>query len=143
MRCIVVLWLIAVFGTSFAQAAQNAPQRVRAFAALPDWTGLWDTEASRAVNRLNGKPDGNDEFKDINKFVQLLGLAPYTEAWGKKLHAELSNPAAAIARREPRLTARGFSGSPGARLLACDSLGAEFHVPGEQGLEHLKGSGLR
>ncbi len=105
MKFIVVL--IAVLGASLTHAAQNAPQRVLAFAALPDWTGLWDTEVSRIVNRLNGKPDGN-EFEEINKAVQLLGPAPYTEAWGKKLHAELSSPAAAAAMMNTKLCTYGF-----------------------------------
>jgi hypothetical protein len=107
MRRVVVLGLIALVGASLAEAAPNAPQRVHAFAALPDWTGLWDTEASRAVNRLNGKPDGN-EFAAINKSVQLFGPAPYTEVWGKKLQAALSNPAAAIAASNAKLCTYGL-----------------------------------
>jgi hypothetical protein len=101
------MWLIAVLGAALAEAAQNAPQRVRAFAALPDWTGLWETEASRAVNRLSGKPVGN-EFEAINKSVQLVGPAPYTEAWGKKLQADLSTPAAAVGASTAKLCTYGF-----------------------------------
>jgi hypothetical protein len=107
MRWFVALWLIAVLGASFAQAAQNPSQRVRVFAALPDWTGLWDTEASRAVSRLSGKPAGN-EFAAINKLVPLVGPAPYTEVWGKKLQADLSNPAAALAARNTKTCTYGF-----------------------------------
>jgi hypothetical protein len=107
MRRIVVLSLIAFLGASVAEAAPNAPQRVRAFAALPDWTGLWDTEASRAVNRLNGKPEGN-EFEAISKSVQLLGPAPYTEGWSKKLQSDLGNPAAAMAAMNSKLCSYGF-----------------------------------
>jgi hypothetical protein len=107
MRWLVALSFSAVLGASIAQAAQNAPGRVHAFAALPDWTGLWDTEASRAVNRLNGKPDGN-EFQEIGRSVQLLGPAPYTEAWGTKLRADLSSPAAVTAASNAKLCSYGF-----------------------------------
>src|SRR5580658_2520586 len=102
MRWGFLLSLIAVLGASSAEAAQNAPQRVRAFAALPDWTGLWDTAVSRAFNRLSGKAAGN-EYEAINKYVQLVGPAPYTEAWGKKLQAELNNPAAAVGASNAKL----------------------------------------
>jgi hypothetical protein len=107
MRWVVVLLFIAVLGAPSAEAAQNAPQRVRAFAALPDWTGLWDTAASRAFNRLSGKAAGN-EYEAINKYVQLVGPAPYTEAWGKKLQAELSSPAAAVGASNAKLCTYGF-----------------------------------
>jgi hypothetical protein len=107
MRRAVVLWLIAVLGASSTEAAHNSPQRVRAFAALPDWTGLWETEASRAFNTLSGKAAGN-ELEAINKYVQLVGPAPYTEAWGKKLRAELSNPAAAVGASNAKLCTYGF-----------------------------------
>jgi len=107
MRAVIALLLIALLGAYSAEGAQNAPQRVRAFAALPDWTGLWDTEASRAFNRLSGKATGN-EYEAINKYVQLVGPAPYTEAWGKKLKAELGNPAAAVGASNAKLCTYGF-----------------------------------
>src|SRR5580658_8380201 len=107
MRWGFLLSLIAVLGTSSAEAAQNAPRRVRAFAALPDWTGLWDTEASRAFNNLSGKAAGN-ELEAINKYVQLVGPAPYTTAWGKKLQVELSTPAAAVGAATAKLCTYGF-----------------------------------
>jgi hypothetical protein len=107
MRLVIVLSIMAVLGASAAEAAQNAPQRVRAFAALPDWTGLWETEAGRAFNRLSGKVAGN-ELEAINKYVQLVGPAPYTEAWGKKLQAELSNPAAVAGASNAKLCTYGF-----------------------------------
>jgi hypothetical protein len=66
MRGLIVSSLIALLAASSPEAAQNAPQRVRAFAALPAWTGLWDTAASRAFNRLSGKAAGN-EYEAINK----------------------------------------------------------------------------
>jgi hypothetical protein len=107
MRWIIVSSLLVVLGACCAAAAQNPPQRIRAFAALPDWTGLWETEASRAFNRLSGKAAGN-ENEAINKYVQLVGPAPYTEAWGKKLQAELSDPAAAAGASTAKLCSYGF-----------------------------------
>jgi hypothetical protein len=107
MRRITVFWLLSVLAASGAEAAHNSPQRVRAFAALPDWTGLWDTEVSRAFNRLSGKAAGN-EYEAINKYVQLVGPAPYAEAWGKKLQTELSSPAAAAGASTAKLCTYGF-----------------------------------
>lgn len=107
MRSAAVLWLIAVLAVAWAEAAPNSPQRVRAFAALPDWTGLWETAASRAFNRLSGKAAGN-EYEAINHYVQLVGPAPYTQAWGNALQAELRNPAAAASASNVKLCTYGF-----------------------------------
>jgi hypothetical protein len=107
MRWTAILWLSAVLGASSGGAAENSPQRARAFAALPDWTGLWETEVARAFNRLSGKSEGN-ELEAINKYVQLVGPAPYTEAWGRALRAELTNPAAAAGASNAKLCTYGF-----------------------------------
>jgi hypothetical protein len=78
----VVLILVAS-----AKAAPNSPQRVRAFAQLPDWTGLWETESSRAVANPSGAPAGDVHFK-------LAGHPPYNPAWERRYQATLSDRAA-------------------------------------------------
>ena len=45
--------LAVALGMSASHAQSSAAARTRAFAALPDWTGLWETEISVAV--LNGE----------------------------------------------------------------------------------------
>ncbi len=77
----VVLLLVAT-----AYAAPNSPQRVRAFAQLPDWTGLWETESSKAIANPSGTPAFRASFK-------LAGHLPYNPAWEQRYQATLAAPA--------------------------------------------------
>jgi hypothetical protein len=65
-------------------AAQNSRQRVHAFAALPDWTGIWEWNQSDM--------DGTGEIPvakmlEILRTTELYGHPPYNAAWDAKYRA--------------------------------------------------------
>jgi hypothetical protein len=68
---------------SLSHAQQNSAERVRAFAALPNWTGLWETETSAAFS--SGDISGEAE---LAKRTALWGRPPYSSDWLKKIEAE-------------------------------------------------------
>lgn len=68
-------------------AAETPASRVRAFAALPDWTGLWEAE-SAAVLLATGK------FQS----PKLWGTPPYNAEWEKKVRDAGPNAHAAAAQ---------------------------------------------
>ncbi len=49
-RWVVVVATAAALGAVQVHAQQTEPERARAFAALPNWTGLWETELSAALS---------------------------------------------------------------------------------------------
>jgi len=82
-----VAWLL---GPACSHAQQNSAQRVHAFATLPNWTGLWETdaaaallsgEAARAADRLSP----TEAQAELGRRVPLLGgSAPYNPEWQKR-----------------------------------------------------------
>jgi hypothetical protein len=83
--------LLMLVGSAYA--APNSPQRVQAFARLPDWTGLWETASSKAITNPSGTPAG-----DVRNNFKLAGHPPYNSAWEQRYQATLSNQAA-LARK--------------------------------------------
>lgn len=100
---IVMALSIAVFGaTSFAQ--QNPPDRVRRFAALPKWTGIWESELSAQLQSGELDQAMTDAMKHPEKVtaviapkgvllpaeveffrrVQLNGKPPYNAEWSRR-----------------------------------------------------------
>ena len=77
-----------VLSLSAAHAAPNPAKRVLAFARLPDWTGLWETESSKQITNPAGR---SDSFSLGN----LGGHPPYNPEWEQKYQAALSDPVAA------------------------------------------------
>ncbi|MGH8261509.1 MAG: hypothetical protein ACREUG_17655 [Steroidobacteraceae bacterium] len=69
-----------------AAAQKNSAVRVRAFAALPDWSGLWETGWSAAADNPSGYPPGEarDPVGTLRRYVKLLGQPPYKPAWVRK-----------------------------------------------------------
>ena len=63
-----------------AEAAPNSPRRVRAFARLPDWTGLWLSDSEQADS---GGRTGLSAFK-------FMEHPPYTPEWEAKYQARLA-----------------------------------------------------
>jgi len=112
------LLLGAFFTTLYAQ--QNPPERVRQFAALPKWTGIWETELSARLNsgeldKMLAKatqhpetvtavlaPRGALQPAEIAFFslVQLNGKPPYNQEWDRRYERRKrkirSMPASAI-----------------------------------------------
>jgi|HubBroStandDraft_2_1064218.scaffolds.fasta_scaffold29954_3 hypothetical protein len=87
--------LVVALGVANGQAQSRAAQRTREFAALPDWTGLWETEISVAL--LSGEFDKpvaapppaasagltRTEIGFISR-VQLFAKPPYNSEWERK-----------------------------------------------------------
>jgi len=105
-----------------AHATPRSGERARVIAALPDWTGLWQTDAAVALNNLPlrsaaaGKPTppdapftSTDQF--LTKLVPLAGDPPYNATWQKKYREGRKN-----ARSAPITTSASAScrqGFPG------------------------------
>ena len=71
--------LLLLTGVGTAHADPNSPQRVRAFAKLPDWSGLWEQFKSGA----SGGPDDPAELKAYLAPVH----PPYNTVWAAKAAA--------------------------------------------------------
>jgi hypothetical protein len=77
-----------------AQAAQPSAQqqkRVRAFASLPDWTGIWEADAWSG-RTLAGKPIGGIER--VRARSELMGHPPYNAEWEARYQDGLKNAGA-------------------------------------------------
>jgi hypothetical protein len=77
--------IAVVLATSLVHAAPNSSQRVRAFARLPDWTGLWETAISKELTTPGGRSSTPGTLK-------LVGHPPYNPEWELKYQAALDNP---------------------------------------------------
>ena len=72
-----------------AQATAHE-KRLRAFASLPDWTGIWEADAW--VERTSaGKPVGGIER--VRAKSQIMGHPPYNAAWEARYQDALKNSA--------------------------------------------------
>jgi hypothetical protein len=67
--------LLALLSVSLANADQNSRERVRAFAKLPDWSGLWEQFNIGA----NGSPEDPAEDKAFHD--SLFEHPPYNAVW--------------------------------------------------------------
>lgn len=88
-----LLAVAMLLGTSLAasvSAAPNSAQRVRAFARLPDWTGIWETSTSKEITNPAGQ-NGEGSFRSL----QLTGHPPYNADWEKRYQAKLNDKALA------------------------------------------------
>jgi hypothetical protein len=90
-----VVALTASLTAALACAAANSPQRVRAFARLPDWTGLWETAISKELTTPSGRSavPGSGSLK-------LVGHPPFNPEWERKYQAALASPAVQAAVAE-------------------------------------------
>jgi hypothetical protein len=84
-----VIGLMLFIGAA-AHAQLNAPQRVRAFAALPDWTGLWEAEAW-VGKTVAGPPPGG--LPAVLAKASLSKAPPYNAEWEAKYQADLKRAA--------------------------------------------------
>lgn len=128
-----VLMLMAMAGCCSALHGQvNPPERVRQFAALPRWTGLWETEIAAQLNsgeldKALAEADHNPavaEFPlappgvllplevEFFRRAQLLGRPPYNEPWQKEYERRIrevkATPVAAVNMGEIRSCASGY-----------------------------------
>lgn len=72
-----------------AHAQKNSPDRVRAFAALPDWTGIWERDVGFFPN-VSGRPPMED-FAQFRKNAKLAGHPPYNDEWERKYQTVIEN----------------------------------------------------
>lgn len=73
-----------------ARAAPNSADRVRAFARLPDWPGVWQNTAW--LMDASGRPPGGTA--QIRADSQLPRMPPYNHEWADKYEAGMKDAAA-------------------------------------------------
>ena len=91
------LALLLMLMTVPACGDHQASPRVRAFAALPNWTGLWESELSKASATLSGHSESASVDAQILKSVKLIGHPPYNPEWELKYQGALRDRAALAA----------------------------------------------
>src|SRR5262245_832597 len=82
--------LLALLSVSATLAQPNSAERVRAFAALPNWTGNWQSAAWPL--QISGRPAGGEA--QLQKLLQLIHRPPYNTEWAAKYDAALGDVAA-------------------------------------------------
>ncbi len=86
--------------TSAVHAQASSAERARAFAALPNWTGLWETDTSSALisgeieqaaaNRSadqSGTPTSAGEAEFLSR-TELFGKPPYNPEWERRSRSQ-------------------------------------------------------
>jgi hypothetical protein len=93
-----------------AHAQENSPQRVRAFAALPNWAGYWETEIAAApFPPPQAGSDPNEEFlKRVTKMSKLQGKPPYNAEWERKSRSVLKRTGPAATPEPFEICGEGF-----------------------------------
>ena len=81
---------------SSANAARNSDQRVQAFGALPDWTGLWESDINTLFRSPSGHLEGAGDFEEIGH-SKLVGHPPLNAQWEQKYQAAVNDHAAMVA----------------------------------------------
>ncbi len=132
--------LMLALGVGLAYARHTAAEPGRAFAAVPDWTGYWQTGFAAKLTSLTaevyagvngppapaaavpstGKAPGGPDFSQLAKEpLPLLGAPPYNTAWQTKSQEEWKKAASATAP-PPTICKSGFPAvmdSPGPEML--------------------------
>jgi hypothetical protein len=89
---ITLLLLSLLAAATCAHAQTSAQHRARIFASLPDWTGIWESEAwtqrTAAVRPAGG-------MATVRARAALMGHPPYKPEWEARYQAALKNSAAA------------------------------------------------
>jgi hypothetical protein len=87
------------------QAAPNSAARVRSFASLPDWTGIWMSAAWPLD--VSGRPPGGEA--QLRQTLQLIRPPPYNATWQAKYEEGMKNAAAlALQSATFKVCTRGF-----------------------------------
>jgi len=92
-RSLTATLLIVVCGT-VAFAGPNSADRVRAFAILPNWTGIWQS-AAWPLN-VSGRPPGGEA--QLRELLQLIRQPPYNAEWAARYNIGMKNAAARAAQ---------------------------------------------
>jgi hypothetical protein len=92
-----------------ADAASGAQQRTRVFASLPDWTGLWESDAWAEMT-VAGRPVGG--IAAVRAKSVLSGHPPYNAEWEARYQEALKNKAAvSAAAATSKVCEFGFPGA--------------------------------
>ena len=98
--------LLALVCVSAAHSAPNSGDRVRMFASLPDWTGIWQSSAWFSMDVSGRLPGGDAQLQNT---LQLIRHPPYNAEWEAKYQAGLKNTAALAAQTATfKVCSRGF-----------------------------------
>jgi hypothetical protein len=103
MRTISATLMFCCLATAVAQ--QNTAVRVRGFAALPNWTGLW-LSAAWPLGISGRLPGGEAQLREL---LQLIRRPPYNREWAERYAAGMKDTEA-IAQQNANFKActRGF-----------------------------------
>ena len=94
-----MLIVLLFAGLSCAQAQNRSEDRVRKFAALPDWTGIWETDAW-TQRTAAGRPAGG--INEVRSKSALMGHPPYNAKWEAQYQAGMKNKEALAAAENAR-----------------------------------------
>jgi hypothetical protein len=100
LRLVLAAALCAAAWMGVASAASSPQERARAFARLPNFTGIWQSEAWPLD--VSGRPKGNED--ELRRLLQLIQPPPYNTEWQAKF-AAASADTAERARRDATLRA--------------------------------------
>ena len=102
-----------------AVAAVNAPQRVHAFAALPDWRGFWEWSTGVQLERVTGEVDAAT-LPQLLANTQLAGHPPYRPDWDAEYQARVKAHQAQFASGRADATSKGCTFGFPAQMEALD-----------------------
>ena len=94
LHWILVTLLALLATTATALAAPNSPNRVRAFARLPDWSGIWVNAVYQAD--ASGKVPGGEA--QLRTRLELIRDPPYNAEWAERYTAGMKDTAAMKAK---------------------------------------------
>jgi hypothetical protein len=89
------LAVLVVACAAAARAAPNSAERVRAFARLPHWAGIWQSTVWWLVDETGRPPGGSAQIRADS---QLIRTPPYNHEWAAKYEAGIKGSAALAAR---------------------------------------------
>lgn len=87
-RKLVLLSLLIAGCLSCARTEAPPPERVRVFASLPDWSGIWEAEAW-TQRTAAGRPAGG--ITEVKSRSVLTGHPPYNAEWEARYQEGLKN----------------------------------------------------
>jgi hypothetical protein len=106
--CASALIAIGLAQSAFVQAAEtSASRRTQVFASLPDWTGIWESEAWSSVD-ISGRPVGGPAA--VRAKSVLAAHPPYNAEWEARYQTELKSFDARKSAETMKICEFGFPG---------------------------------
>ncbi len=105
MKMYPIMAVCLLAGAATAQADPSSAARVRAFAKLPDWSGIW-LSVAWPLDATDTVPGGPEQLR---KGLQLIREPPYNAEWQRKYAASMSDSSALAARNDSfKVCSRSF-----------------------------------